>query len=85
MALLGEDEASGKRQPFMAENRMYYLTSPADDPNRRPDDKLGLWHPYFHDTMTLWMGYVQTPEIENGDRPHCHFSWFAHIPSTGSW
>ena len=36
-------------------------------------------------TMTLWMGYSQTPEIENGRDAHCHFSWFANIPSTGSW
>ena len=36
-------------------------------------------------TMTLWMEYVQTPEIENGNHSHCHFSWFGTIPCTGSW
>ena len=36
-------------------------------------------------TMTLWMGLSQTPEIENGGGPHCHFSWFVTIPCMGSW
>ncbi|GMH95247.1 hypothetical protein TrST_g1348 [Triparma strigata] len=36
-----EDEVAGKRQAFMAENRMYYLTT--------SEDKMGLWHPFFHD------------------------------------
>ena len=25
-------------------------------------------------TVTLWMGLSQTPEIENGNGSHCHFS-----------
>ena len=36
-------------------------------------------------TMTPCTGSPQTKEIENGRGAHCHFSWFAHIPSTGSW
>ena len=65
MSMLGEDEASGKRQPFMAENRVYYLTSPADDPFRRPDDRLGIWHPYFHDLRSRGVG-IASYEPDDG-------------------
>ena len=39
MAMLG-DECAGKRQAFMAENRMYYM------PGWDVSDKLGLPHPF---------------------------------------
>jgi surface protein len=50
-----------------------------------PPCTLQAWGGSQFTIMTLWMrmGYSQTPEIENGRGAHCHFSWFANIPSTG--
>ena len=36
-------------------------------------------------TKTLCTGFSQTPENDNGGRPHSRFPGFAKIPCTGSW
>ena len=41
----------------------------------------GMGGSQFTMTLCLWMGYAQTPEIENGGGPNCHFSWFVHTVS----
>jgi len=58
MALLGEDEVAGKRQAFMAENRVFYLSD--DDRG----DTIGLLHPYFHDLRSRG-----TTIASSGDAP----------------
>ena len=66
MAWLGE-EAAGKKQAFMAENRMYYLTSGVQQSG---NDKLGLWHPYCRSRASG----EHDPELNasNGNSRRCH-------------
>ncbi len=50
MSMLG-DESAGKREAFMSQNRMYYLSG--------GEDQLGLLHPYFHDLRSRGTGIAE--------------------------